>query len=286
MPSLIRAKTARSIVNDAAKKPIDRLLEIMRTLRAENGCPWDREQSLQSLKQYLVEECYEVLDAIDSNDRSKLAEELGDLLLQIVFQSQICAEEGSFTFDDVARLISEKLVRRHPHVFGDVKVSGSADVLKNWDQIKRTEKEGELRSVVAGIPKHLPALHKAQQVQKRAARVGFDWEAVHQVIDKLEEETAEVKEALASGQTEKVREEIGDLLFAVVNLSRFLGHDAEEVLNGTIAKFVRRFQGIEQRIHEQGRKMTDCNLADLDAIWDDIKASEVRQNQKSDQASP
>jgi len=263
-------------VNDAARKPIDRLLEIMRTLRSENGCPWDREQSLQSLKQYLVEECYEVLDAIDSNDRSKLAEELGDLLLQIVFQSQICAEEGSFTFDDVARLISEKLVRRHPHVFGEVKVSGSAEVLKNWDQIKRTEKEGEPRSVVAGIPRHLPALHKAQQVQKRAARVGFDWEAVHQVVDKLDEEIAEVKQALAAGKADEIREEIGDLLFAAVNLSRFLGHDAEEVLNGTIAKFVRRFQAIEQRVHEQGRKMTDCTLAEMDAIWDEVKRSETR----------
>ena len=247
----------------------------MRILRSEKGCPWDREQNLQTLKQYLVEESYEVLDAIDSGDRSKLVDELGDLLLQVVFQAQICNEEGSFTFDDVARAISEKLIRRHPHVFGEVKVSGSADVLRNWEKIKRTEKDGEPRSAVAGIPRHLPALYKAQQVQKRAARVGFDWEAVYQVVEKLDEEVGEVKQAIASKDSKHVREEIGDLLFAVVNLSRFLGHNAEEALDETIAKFIRRFQGIEKRLHAKGRKMTDCKLDELDAIWNDMKKDET-----------
>jgi tetrapyrrole methylase family protein / MazG family protein len=257
-------------------KPIDRLLAIMRILRSPGGCPWDREQSFRTLKPHLIEESYETIDAIDSGDRSKLAEELGDVLLQVVFHAQIASEERSFTFDDVARLICEKLIRRHPHVFGEVRVSGAAEVLQNWEKIKRTEKEGVIRSAVAGVPRHLPALHKAQQVQKRAARVGFDWNAVHQVVDKIDEEIAEVKQAMAHDDSAKVRGEIGDLLFATVNLSRFLGHDAEEALDQTVAKFVRRFQEIERRLHEQGRRMTDCNLAELDAIWDDVKRTEVR----------
>ena len=248
----------------------------MRTLRSEKGCPWDREQNLSTLKQYLVEESYEVLDAIDSGDRSRLVDELGDLLLQVVFQAQICSEEGSFTFDNVAESICAKLIRRHPHVFGEVKVGGSADVLRNWEKIKRTEKDGEPRSAVAGIPRHLPALHKAQQVQKKAARVGFDWDAVHDVMAKVEEELAEVKAAMKSRRSRRVKEELGDLLFAVVNLSRFLGHNAEEALDETIAKFIRRFQGIERRVHEQGRQMTDCSLAELDAIWNRVKMNERR----------
>lgn len=277
MPSSRPRRKKRSSPTAARPKPIDRLVEIMRTLRSPKGCPWDREQSVRTLKPYLIEESYEVLDAIDSGDRAKLAEELGDVLLQVVFQAQICAEEGSFDFDDVARGIGDKLVHRHPHVFGKVKVSGSDEVLRNWDQLKKAEKkdEGE-RSVVGGLPRHLPALHKAQQLQKRVARVGFDWDAAHQVVDKVDEEVAEVKEAMASGSSRRVREEIGDLLFAVVNLSRFLGHDAEEALGETIAKFIRRFQGIERRLHEQGKKVTDCKLAELDAIWNQIKAEESK----------
>jgi len=246
----------------------------MARLRGEDGCPWDREQTLETLKPHLIEESYEVLDAIDSGDRTKLAEELGDVLLQVVFQSQLCKEEGSFTFDDVANAISEKLIRRHPHVFGGVKVSGAAEVLKNWDSIKRNEKNGKPGSVVSGIPRHMPALHKAQQVQKRAARVGFDWSEVEPVMDKIEEEIAEVKEAMAADDSAKIREEIGDLLFAVVNLSRFFGHNAEEALDQTVSKFIRRFQAIEEKVHADGKQMTDCNLEELDSIWNSIKAAE------------
>jgi MazG family protein len=254
---------------------MERLLGLMRTLRSEKGCPWDREQTLQSLKPYLLEECYEAVDALDSGDRARLCDELGDVLLQIVFQSQLAGEEGSFCFDDVATAIADKLVRRHPHVFGEVKVSGSAEVTKNWEAIKKGEKGAEPRkSAVDGIPRSAPALHKAQQIQKRAARVGFDWDTVHQVVDKVEEEIGEVKEAMASGDPKKIKEEIGDLLFAAVNLSRFLGHSAEEALDETIRKFTRRFQGIEQRLHAQGRKMNDCKLTELDAIWNEIKAAE------------
>ena len=258
----------------SSESAMNRLLDIMRRLRSEQGCPWDREQTLETLKPYLVEECHEVLDAIDSGDRPHLAEELGDVLLQVVFQSQVCAEEGSFTFEDVARLISEKLIRRHPHVFGDVKVAGSQEVLKNWEAIKRTEKGEAPSSVVDGVPRSLPALHKAQQIQKKASRVGFDWDHIDGVVAKIDEEVAEVKEALASQDPDRIKEEIGDLLFASVNLSRFLGHDAEEALNLTIAKFVRRFKAIERRLHQVGRKVTDCRLEELDAIWNDVKKTE------------
>ena len=168
-----------------SRQPVARLLEIMRILRSPGGCPWDREQNLQSLKKHLIEESYEVLDAIDSGDRTHLAEELGDLLLQVVFQAQICDEEGSFDFEDVVRALTKKLLRRHTHVFGDVKVTGAGDALKNWDAVKQTEKEKKGKSAVEGIPRHLPALHRAQQIQKKVARLGFDWHEVNGVIEKI-----------------------------------------------------------------------------------------------------
>ena len=259
-----------------SRQPVARLLEIMRILRSPGGCPWDREQNLQSLKKHLIEESYEVLDAIDSGDRIHLAEELGDLLLQVVFQAQICDEEGSFDFQDVVRTLCEKLLRRHTHVFGDVQVAGSRDALKNWEAVKQSEKSKPGKSAVDGISRHLPALHRAQQIQKKAARLGFDWREVEGVIGKIEEELAEVKSAVASGRPVRIHEEIGDLLFAVVNLSRFLGHCAEEALDKTIRKFVRRFQAIEKRLHRQGRAVTDCRLEELDRIWNDVKKAEKK----------
>ena len=255
-------------------KPIDRLVEVMRILRSPQGCPWDHKQTFATLKEHLIEESHEVLDAIDSGDRSKLCEELGDLLLQVVFQAQIGREEKSFTFDDVANSIVEKLIRRHPHVFGDIQVTGADEVLKNWEQIKKTEKGDKPRSTLDGIPKSLPALHKAHLVAKRAARVGFDWENANGALDKLEEEIAEVREAAAEGAEEKVGEEIGDVLFAAVNLSRFFGKNPEDLLHQTIAKFTRRFQFIEDRVHALGKNMTDCTLAEMDAIWNEAKAKE------------
>lgn len=255
-------------------KPIDRLVEIMRILRSPEGCPWDHKQTLQTLKEHLVEESHEVLDAIDSNDRGRLCEELGDLLLQIVFQAQIAAEEKAFTFDDVARAITDKLVRRHPHVFADTKVSGAEEVLKNWEQIKKTEKSGSPRSTLEGIPKSLPALHKAHLIQKRAARVGFDWENAAGALDKLDEEVVEIREAVAEGDEKKIGEELGDLIFAAVNVSRFFGHNPEDLLHQTIAKFTRRFQYIEEAVHARGRQMSDCTLAELEAIWEEAKAEE------------
>ncbi|MCU0857492.1 MAG: nucleoside triphosphate pyrophosphohydrolase [Pontiellaceae bacterium] len=255
--------------------PIERLLEIMRKLRGPGGCPWDREQTLDSLKSSLIEETYEVIDAIEGGDRTELCGELGDLLLQVVFQAQICAEEAAFNFDDVVNGIADKLVRRHPHVFGAVKANTSGEVLRNWEKIKKTEKKVENpRSLVAGIPRHLPALAKANLVQKRVARAGFEWEEIGGVVDKLDEELAEVKEALTRKDAAAIREELGDLMFSVVNLSRYLGHEPEEVLNENIAKFMRRFQSLENRLHAEGREPEACSVAELEAVWVAVKAGE------------
>lgn len=261
---------------------IQDLLDIMAKMRAEGGCPWDREQTLESLKQYLVEECYEVIDAIDSGRADKHADELGDLLLQVVFQAQICKEQGLFAFEEVVDRICQKLIRRHPHVFGTASVSGSADVLKNWEAIKAQEKQkdavgapsGAPPSLVGDIPRHMPALHKAHHLQKRLARVGFDWNKVHDVVAKIDEELAEVKQALAAGDAAHIDEELGDLLFAVVNLSRFQGLNAEEVLQRAVNKFARRVQAVEQRVRQAGRELSQCTLAELDAHWDAVKADE------------
>jgi tetrapyrrole methylase family protein / MazG family protein len=256
-------------------RPIDQVLDIMAKLRApQGGCPWDREQSLESLKPFLIEECYELIDAIDSGDVEKHKEELGDMLLQIVFQVQLRRELGQFEFDDICTVLAEKLIRRHPHVFADVQVTGSKDVLTKWEEIKNKEKKAGKRSVVDGVPNHLPALMKAHQVQSRAARVGFDWSAIHDVMAKLEEELAETKEAIQKGDHDAIAEEIGDLLFSVVNLSRFQKLHAEELLAATVRKFSRRFQGVESRVHAQGRQMTDCSLQELDGFWNDVKQSE------------
>ncbi len=256
-------------------RPIDQVLEIMRKLRdPEGGCPWDREQNLETLKPFLIEECYELIDAIDSGDVEKHKDELGDMLLQIVFQVQLRQEAGQFSFDDICTVLAEKLIRRHPHVFSDDKVTGSKDVLKKWEEIKNKEKKTGRRSVVDGVPKHLPALMKAHQVQSRAARVGFDWSAIHDVMAKLEEELEETKEAMRSGNKEHIAEEIGDLLFSVVNLSRFQKLHAEELLAATVRKFSRRFQAVEARVHAQNKQMTDCSIAELDEFWNEVKRDE------------
>ncbi len=258
---------------------IRRLLEIMKKLRGPDGCPWDREQTVESLRGDLIEETYEVVDAMDSGDRSELCEELGDLLLQVVFQAQIADEEGAFDFDDVAKGIADKLVRRHPHVFGDVQADTPDQVIRNWEKIKKTEKGGETpRSLVDGIPRHLPALSKAHLVQKRVAKVGFEWDEIGGVIDKLEEELAEVKEALASRDAVAIREELGDLLFSAVNLNRYLGYESEKLLNENIAKFMRRFQSLENKIHDEGKELEHCSLDELDAVWQAVKVREKTGN--------
>lgn len=256
---------------------LEQLLDVMRKLRAPDGCPWDREQTHESIKGDLIEEAYEVLDAIESGDPSVLEEELGDLLLQVVFHSQIAVEAGEFEFHQVADGISEKLIRRHPHVFGEVTVADSGEVLQNWDAIKKQEKRDADKtvSIVSGIPKHLPALQKAHQVQKRAARAGFDWEKIEDVFDKLHEEIDELKEAIAEENEDEIRAELGDLLFSVVNVSRYLGHNPEEVLRHNIDKFVGRFQYVEDRVHENDQDFSDFTLKQLDGFWDEAKAKNL-----------
>ena len=246
-----------------------RLVEVMKRLRSEHGCPWDREQTHETLKPYLLEEAYEVLNAIDSKDDTHLMEELGDLLLQIVFHAQLAAEEGRFTIDDVARSIVNKLVRRHPHVFSDVKVKNAQEVLKNWEQIKKDEGK---KSVLDGVPEHLPALLKARRVQEKAKRVGFDWDSVDGVVEKLVEEIKELIEAVAKDKVKDAEEEFGDILFSLVNISRFLGIDAEDSLRKTINKFMKRFYYIEEKVKKKGNKpLGDHTLKELDGLWEEAK---------------
>jgi len=250
---------------------IDRLLRIVARLRGKKGCPWDREQTLQSLKPQLLEECYEVLEAIDSGDRAHHEEELGDLLLHVVLQAQIRREKGDFSFQDVAHRISEKLIRRHPHVFGNLKVKDARQVLKNWEMIKAGEKETPDPSVLDGIPRRLPALLRAHRIQARVARVGFDWEKTEDVVRKVREEVGEMSRAIRARRPAEVREEIGDLLFALVNLSRFLDVNADEALQQANVKFMGRFREVERRIRRKGKSLRDCTLAEMDAEWERVK---------------
>lgn len=260
---------------DSVLKGVERLYEVMKRLRAPDGCPWDREQTLQTLKPCLLEETYELLEAMDSPDVALHVEELGDVLLQVVFQCALREEEGLFTLNDVAEALTEKLIRRHPHVFGDVAAHSSGEVLRNWEAIKQKEKgKAPDRSAIDGVPAVLPALLKAQRIQSKAARVGFDWEDATGATEKIEEELGELKEAVASGDSRKVAEEMGDLLFSVVNYCRFVGVDAESALEGTSKKFARRFREVERRIRGQGRTLKACTLAEMDAVWDAVKAEE------------
>ncbi len=249
------------------------LQKIARRLRAPDGCPWDREQTHASLKPGLIEECYEVLEAIDSKDDSNLSEELGDLLLQVVMHSEMAAERGAFQFDAVVTGICEKLVRRHPHVFGDSSAADTGAVLRQWEEIKRAEK-GDRKSVLDGVPRGLPALQRAEKVQKKAARVGFDWERVDGVLEKIDSEIAEVRDAMASKSADDVRDEVGDLLFTVVSLARKLGLDCESTLNEATGKFVRRFQSMESEVVGSGKAVEDCPLEELDAAWEAVKRTE------------
>ncbi|MFW6181002.1 MAG: nucleoside triphosphate pyrophosphohydrolase [Spirochaetota bacterium] len=247
----------------------DELVEVMRMLRGEGGCPRDREQTHQSLKPYLIEEAYEVLDAIDREDDEELKKELGDLLLQVVFHARIAEEEGRFGIDQVAGSIVEKLKRRHPHVFGDVEVSGSEQVLQNWEDIKNREGRS---SVLDGVPASLPALLKARRVQEKVSRVGFDWEAPEGALDKVSEEIEELKGAARRGSREGVADELGDVLFSLVNVSRFLRVDAEEALGKTVRKFMKRFRYIEERVAGKGdRPLQDYSLEELDSLWEESK---------------
>lgn len=256
--------------------PIDALREIMRRLRdPKGGCPWDIEQSFETIAPYTIEEAYEVADAIRSGDREALRGELGDLLLQAVYHSQMAAEEGSFDFDDVARGIAEKMVRRHPHVFGDTEIGSAEEQTRHWEEVKQAERAKETDdSALAGVALALPSLMRAQKLQRRAARVGFDWPDHAGVLDKIVEEAGEVAEAQARGDTTDIAEEYGDLLFVVAVLGQHLDVDAEEALASANRKFERRFRGVEDRLAALGKRPQDSDLEEMDALWDAVKAEE------------
>jgi len=269
-------------------KAFESLVALQARLRAPNGCPWDREQTHDSLRTYLVEETYEVLDALESGDARKFADELGDLLLQIVFHSELAAEAGKFDIADVIEQIYTKMVRRHPHVFGNARAETSAQVLKNWEQLKAEERSKEDRakkknksapaaqaSILDAVPRSLPAILEAHQLTRRAANVGFDWADVNGIFEKLAEETAELKQLLASGtgRPEDVEEEVGDLLFVGVNLARFLGLDAEITLKKANRKFARRFREMERIAAARGQILSGLSSAELDELWNQVKSA-------------
>jgi tetrapyrrole methylase family protein/MazG family protein len=258
------------------KRPFDELIELCARLRGPGGCPWDREQTFESLKAYLIEETYELVDAITARDPSMLAGELGDLLFHIVFVAQMASENGWFDADAVCRGVHAKMVRRHPHVFGDVEVASTGDVIRNWEAIKQQERTKD--GALSGVPRHLPALLKAMRITEKAAAVGFDWERVEDVVAKLEEEVAELATELRSpldeGRQKRAREEFGDVLFVMANLARQLGFDPEAALQAANDKFARRFSAMEQRARERRLTLASMTLADLDALWDEVKAGE------------
>ncbi len=254
-------------------KQFSTLREIVAILRGPEGCPWDREQTHQSIRKHLIEETYEVLETIDEDDPVAMCEEMGDLLMQVMLHSQISEDEGDFTIDDVILGLNEKLIRRHPHVFGDRDANTSEQVVKNWEQIKTEEKKEkginvEERSLLDGIPRGLPGLMTSYELSKKAAKVGFDWDQVKEVYAKIEEELEEVKEAR---HEEEVKEELGDLLFAVANLARFLKVDPEEALSLTNRKFKTRFKYIEQKLKEKNQPITEATLDEMEALWQEAK---------------
>jgi MazG family protein len=252
-----------------AGSAVSELVAIMDRLLAPDGCPWDREQTLDTLAPYLLEETYEVLEAIDSGDPDEHCEELGDLLLQIVFQAAIRSREDAFDIDDVARGIVDKMVRRHPHVFADASAEDANQVLEQWSEIKAREKGR--RRTLDGIPKALPALARAEKLSSRAARVGFDWPDVDGCVAKVEEEMKEIAEARASGSKDRIESEIGDLLFAVVSLARKLDVDAETALRRAGGKFERRFEFVEDQLEARGSSPSRSSLDEMDALWNQSK---------------
>lgn len=255
------------------KSEFEKLVEIMTALRGEKGCPWDKEQTRESLKPFLVEETYEVLEAIDEGNPEKIKEELGDLLFQIIFHCQIAKERNEFDMNDVVRKISEKMIGRHPHVFGEATYETSEEVLKQWEERKKEEGKGR-ESILEGIPKELPSLLKAHRIQSRASRVGFDWKQVEDVVEKLDEELKEFREALERKDQQEIEDELGDVFFVLVNISRFVGVNPEDALRKTISKFISRFRYIEMKSAEAGKSLSGMSLEEMDALWDEAKGKE------------
>lgn len=264
-------------MNSSELQPLYELARIAAVLRGENGCPWDREQTFESLKKYAVEEAYEVLDAIEKQNPAMICEELGDLLYQVYAHAQIAGESGMFNIDDVARGIITKLIRRHPHVFGNETAADSGAVLNRWEEIKKQEK-GSGKSLLEGVPRHLPALLKAFRVQEKVARIGFDWAAVTDVEAKLDEEIAEFKQEIAAGNREAMTEEFGDILFTLVNIGRFLDIDAEEALQSANTKFMQRFAIVEDLARQSGRELKSIPPDGLEELWQQAKTQHRDRN--------
>ena len=259
---------------DRVTQEFEKLVEVVAALRAPGGCPWDREQDHASLRKYLIEEAYEVVDSIDQGSSAKLEDELGDVLLQVLLHAEIASEEGRFTIAEVCERIRKKLVRRHPHVFGEIEVAGVEDVLHNWEEIKSREPgREEIGSAIGGVPKSLPALMRATEVSKRAARTGFEWPDMEGVLAKLREEIEELEHALSTGKAELVKSEIGDLLFTIVNIARWWKVDPEEALREMLDRFQARFTLIEERARASGRSVGELTLDDMDQIWNEAKGS-------------
>lgn len=253
------------------------LLKVMDRLRGEGGCPWDREQTRESLKPYLIEEAYEAMEALEDGSSEAMVEELGDLLFQIVFHARIGWERGEFAMADILQRVTQKMVRRHPHVFGDRTVSSSKEALAQWEAIKQSEAAGDgpRRSVLDGVPRSLPAMLRAQRVQVKAARVGFDWNSAEPAWTKVREEIRELDEALGRGDSARIQEEMGDLFFSLVNVARLLGMDAEDCLQQAVQKFRRRFSEMETEIAASGARLSDTPLEALDCVWAAVKARET-----------
>lgn len=254
--------------------PMAKLRWVLKALRAPDGCPWDREQTLASIQPCLQEECYELLSAMVGEDLANHREELGDVLLQVLFQCDIREEQGAFTFDEVVSELTDKLIRRHPHVFGEVDAKDTETVLRNWERIKQGEHKAPKASALDGVPEALPALLKAQRTQHKAAKVGFDWQDAEGPEAKIVEELAELKAAVAAGKPEAVADEYGDVLFSMVNLARHIGVDAESALRAATAKFAKRFRAVEARVKAAGKEMKAMSLSELDAVWDAVKADQ------------
>ncbi|MBI5042794.1 MAG: nucleoside triphosphate pyrophosphohydrolase [Nitrospirae bacterium] len=253
-------------------KRFNNLLKIMSRLRGKKGCPWDKEQTTESLKPFLIEEAYEVIEAIDEKSPEKLKEELGDLLLQVVFHAQLANERKEFDMDGILETLEEKLIRRHPHVFGDVSYEDAKEVLVQWEKIKKEEKANSKReSMLDSVPKELPALLRAHRLQDKAARVGFDWKHINDVFAKVEEEIKEFKGAVKEKKADEIEDELGDIFFALVNVARFLEINPEDALRKTISKFISRFRYIEEKAKEAKRELSDMTLEEMDKFWEEAK---------------
>lgn len=249
---------------------LQKLIEIMAKLRSDDGCPWDKEQTHETLKPYLIEEAHEVIEAIDDGNPEKLKEELGDLLFQIVFQCQLASEKGFFSMSEVIEGITAKIKSRHPHVFGNMKFKSSEEVKKQWHE--RKKEEGKFKeSILDGIPKSLPALLMAQRLQSRASKVGFDWEKIQDVLEKVDEELSELKEAIRQNSKKNIQEELGDILFVLVNVSRFAGINAEEALKKTNDKFISRFNHIEKQAADLGKDLCEMSVKEMNLLWEEAK---------------